>query len=155
MRGLAGDQFLRLFLVLVASLAVVNHVSAQESLVGHWTAPDAREPGVSSVVELYLRGSQLNGRIVLTRNAAGQEIHPVCEKCPGPLRGAPIKGMTFISGLTQQQLAWVDGQVMDLRPGLTQGMQASCEISLVNGRAVVLGYFMSRAWGQSSVWTRL
>jgi hypothetical protein len=149
------NPFIFSLLVLTASFSLVNRLYAQESLVGLWVAPDENAPGVTSVVELYLRDAKPNGRIVLTRNAEGQEIHPVCEKCSGPLQGAPIKGMTFIFGLNPQQGNWVGGKVMDLRPGLTQGMQASCDISLVNGRAHVLGYFMSRTWGKSSVWSRL
>jgi len=138
----------------LATSAVATNLSAQESLVGFWVAHDEGTPGVSSVVELYVHDKQLIGRIVLTRNAEGQEIYPVCEKCSGRFRGSSIKGMTFISGLNPLNRDWVGGQVTDLRPGFTQGMVASCDISMVNGRAIVLGYFMSRAWGKSSVWSR-
>jgi hypothetical protein len=156
---LKGEVFMKSRKIILATLAivtsaVVSNLSAQESLVGFWVAHDEGAPGVSSVVELYVHNKQLNGRIVLTRNAEGHEIHPVCEKCSGRFRGSPIKGMTFISGLSPLNRDWVGGQVTDLRPGFTQGMVASCDISMVNGRAIILGYFMSRAWGKSSAWIR-
>jgi hypothetical protein len=144
-----------LLILILAENLVMTRLFAQESLVGRWIAADDADKGVTSVVEFYQQDAKVHGRIFLTRDAKGQEIHPVCELCTGSLRGAPLKGMTFISGLVQQQQSWVGGQVIDLRPGLTQGLTASCEISLVNGRAIVLGYFMTRAWGQSRTWIRL
>lgn len=145
---------LSLITLLFAGSLTITNLFAQESLKGRWIAPDEKSNGVTSVVELYQTNEQLHGRILSTLNAEGREIYPVCENCSGILRGSQLKGMTFITGLVQGQDGWTDGQVIDLRPGLMQGMKASCEISLVNGKAVILGYFISRKWGQSSTWVR-
>ena len=143
------------FLVLMLLINVGICSPAAEAIQGKWLAPDESSAGVTSVVDLYVRHEHLFGRILITRNAQGQEIHPICEKCPGPLRGMPIKGMEFIRDLKPDSRGWVDGQVLDLRPGITQGMFASCDVSVDREKVHFFGYLLSRALGKVSIWTRL
>jgi hypothetical protein len=131
-----------------------NAFAATEFSLGKWSANDEARPGVVSVVELFIRDQHLHGRILVTRNLDGQELQPVCEKCPGVLSGKPIKGMEFIKGLKLQKDSFVGGTVIDFRPGLTQGMQGSCDISINGDLAVFTGYWLVRQLGQSRVWVR-
>lgn len=140
-------------LVLSLWASALSAQAAQgDPLVGSWKADDAN--GVSSIIEIFPDGETLTGRIVKTTDAQGNELDFVCEYCPGELKGKPVKGMTFIRNLRKSGTKWVGGQVVDLRPGLTQGATASCELSYVNGHAVLFGYLGIRLLGQERVWQR-
>lgn len=140
----------------VVSLVVGAANAADEPLLGKWHALDDDSPlGIASIVELYLQGDRLSGRIIKTVDASGNELHPVCENCTGELRGKPIKGMQFIWSLRKQGNKWVDGHVIDLRSGPTQGFEASCDLSMVDSKAVLHGYIGIRAFGKSNQWSRI
>lgn len=137
------------FLALIALLCSATNAVADEPLVGMWRASGK---SVVSIIELFLQGDRLFGRLVKTLDGDGNEINPVCEKCRGKDKGKPIKGMTFIRDLRKDGTKWVDGRVTDIRPGWTQGFEASCEISLVKKNAVIYGYRFFRFFGKSSTW---
>jgi len=127
--------------------------AADDPLLGFWRSPP--EPGgESSMIELFIEGGQLHGRIARSYDASGREVEPVCEKCPGALAGKPARGMRFIQNLHRDGDHWSGGRVVDLRPGATQGVTANCEIRFDHGKAVVLGYVGARFLGSTSTWQR-
>ena len=140
--------------VLAACLSVAP-ARADDPLVGLWRASEAGGDGSSSIIELSIRDARMVGRIVRTVDAHGVETHPVCAKCKGPLAGQPMQGMQFISDLRFDGTRWVDGHVIDLRGGPLQGAVVSCDLTLVDGKAVIRGYFLARVLGGSSTWTRV
>jgi uncharacterized protein (DUF2147 family) len=141
------------------TLLITGHAaaaSATEPLLGLWQGSDeGSNPKTTSIIEVFAQGDRLNARIVRTLDAQGQEIHPVCTRCPGELQGKPTRGMVFVRDLRKQGEQWVDGRVIDLRPGSSQGWTATCDLTLINGQAVLHGYMGLRAFGQSSRWKRL
>jgi len=145
----------------VGALALMSLVAgavhaADEPLLGKWHAvDDDSSSGIASIVELYLQGDRLFGRIIKTVDAKGNELHPVCANCPGDLRGKPTKGMQFVWDLRKEGNKWVDGHVIDLRSGPTQGIEASCDLSMADSKAVLHGYIGIRAFGKSSQWSRI
>lgn len=145
-------------LALSLSLSMIAGVAASEPepLIGKWLAADDDAPQKgSSIVETYLQGDRLFARILKTMDAHGNEIDPVCENCPGELKGKPTKGVVFVSDLRKQGDRWVDGRVIDLRAGATQGWIATCDLTLIDSKAVLHGYLGIRALGKSSYWVRL
>ncbi|TJY58910.1 DUF2147 domain-containing protein [Sinimarinibacterium sp. CAU 1509] len=143
-------------LVLTAcTAAAAEPAGSSDPLVGYWRAPAGDDSGRSSIVELFVRDGHLFGRIVRTEAADGSVLHPVCERCSEPLKGQPMQGMEFVRDLRKDGDAWVDGRVVDLRPGWTQGLTGICELRLVDGdHAELLGYRGLRAFGETSTWTR-
>ncbi len=97
----------------------------------------------------------LNGRILSVLDRDGNELNPVCERCRGTLKGKPVRGLTFIRGLKKSGAKWVDGNVVDLRPGLFQGVTASCEMELVGTKARLFGYQWSRLLSGESYWDKV
>ncbi len=125
------------------------------AVLGTWHAPAGDDSGRASIVELFLRDGQLYGRILRTVDAQGAEIDAACKGCPDDLAGQPLKGMTFVRDLKPDGDRWVDGRVMDLRPGWSQGMVGICEIRMVGDRLELFGYRGLRALGETSTWTRI
>jgi len=145
-----------LLLLTAQGIAAADPAAAGEPLVGYWRAPAGDDSGRSSIVELFVRDDRLFGRIVRSEAADGSVMHPVCERCAEPLKGQPMQGMEFVRDLRKDGDAWVDGRVVDLRPGWTQGLTGICELRLVDSEhAELLGYRGLRAFGETSRWTRI
>jgi uncharacterized protein (DUF2147 family) len=127
-----------------------------DPLEGYWLARDP--DGVvstRSVIRIYRRSGRLHGRIVLTMSANGDQLTPVCERCPGDLKGRPFSDFDFIRDLRPSGKAWTGGSVIDLRPGPLQGILASCDLTLQNDDTAVLHGYLGLRWlGRSSIWTR-
>lgn len=157
-------------LTFAACLAVVSWVHAEDGiehrgldgpsvadpLEGYWLAKDPDdELSTRSVIHIYRRSGRLYGRIVRTFDVSGREVFPVCERCPGELKGRLYSDVEFIRDLRPRGKGWADGWVIDLRPGPLQGAQASCDLTLQgDGMAVLHGYIGFRWLGRSSTWVR-
>jgi hypothetical protein len=141
------------FAIVALSISIcVYSESEPDPLVGRWRATDSA--GISSIIELYIENDKLFGRIVKTMDDDNEELNLVCEKCKGPDRGKAVNEIVFIRGLVKAGDRWVDGTVIDIRPGFWQGTEASCELSMNGEKAEILGYKWFRLLGQSSSWTR-
>ena len=141
----------RLLLFLVLAL---DTRAADEPLVGRWRTIEDPSTGIVSIIELYLEGETMSGRVERIEDPSGKPLFPICERCPGEMRGKPLPGLRFLSGLRKDGDRWVDGEAIDLRDGMTQGLTASCDLSLVEGKAVLRAYVGVRAFGETRVWTR-
>ncbi|ROH93721.1 DUF2147 domain-containing protein [Stagnimonas aquatica] len=149
---------LRAFALLLLALiarpnAAAPPPAAAEAVLGRWIAYEASSD-TSSVIELYLEQGLLAGRVIEVRDASGLRIAPRCERCPEPLAGSPISGLRFLWGLRAEDGRWVDGRVLDLRPGLSQGVEANAELQLLNGELRLHAYLGLPALGQTRVWRR-
>ena len=123
-------------------------------LRGIWYAYEAADQ-TTSTIELSLDAGRLSGRMLAITDANGQARNWRCERCDGDLHQAPVVGARFLRDLKPDQGRWIDGDVVDLRPGLTQGVHAKAELTLdEQGRLTLLGYRGLRSLGQSRVWTR-
>lgn len=144
----------KLLIALIGSLFLYTSlVSARaELLIGYWQTPRDPRTGETSVVQLSIEGKTLQGRLIKILDDQGKEVSRACSKCPGTLKNKSLAGMVFIDGLVLDKDRWVGGRVLDLRPGLTQGMQGTVEITWADGKAVVHGYKGLRVLGETSVW---
>lgn len=147
-------SFALLLLALIAtSKAAAPPPNAAEKVLGRWIAHEASND-TTSVIELYLEQDLLAGRVVEIRDADGLRIAPRCERCPAPLAGSPISGLRFLWGLRAEDGRWVGGRVLDLRPGLSQGVEANAELQAVNDELRLHAYLGLPALGQSRIWRR-
>lgn len=147
-----------LSLVLAISVCVTalpSSVAASEPLVGKWRAVDTANGDVQSIIELFVKDGTLNGRIVDILTRDGKKLDPLCAPCQGELKDAKVVGAIFLSGLKKDGNRWIDGKVVDLRPGPTQGITANCELDLVDGRAKLFGYLWFRFMGGTDYWQRV
>lgn len=137
-------------LLLAASL---SPAAASDAPLGRWLATES-DQNTTSIVELYLEGDQLAGRIVEVVDHDGRPLAGICAHCPDALRGQPIAGMRFLWGLREQDGRWTGGKVMDLRDGLTQGMVAKADLEVHDDKLTLHAYLGLRAFGQSRIWHR-
>lgn len=133
--------------------SLVTFAIASEPLAGRWFAKDASS-GVESTIELFIESDQMYGRIISLRTQNGEVLDPVCTGCRGALKDAKVVGSVFITGLRKSGEKWVDGKVVDLRPGPMQGTIANCEIELLQGRAKLFGYLWLRWLSGVDYWER-
>lgn len=109
----------------------------RDPLIGSWKATDG--DGTTSIIEVYSENDSLSARITQLRDKSGEEINPICASCQGELENQRIVGMRFIWGLRKQGTKWVAGKVVNLRPGLGQGVIASCELERSGNQAIIVG----------------
>ncbi|MEQ1439022.1 DUF2147 domain-containing protein [Fontimonas sp. SYSU GA230001] len=126
---------------------------ATAAFVGYWNAYEP-SAGTTSTIELYRDGEFLAGRVVRITGAHGEPLDLQCTRCPPPWRGQPLAGMRFLWGLRSAGDRWVDGQVIDLRDGLTQGTVARAELERDGPQLRLHAYLGLRALGESRIWTR-
>lgn len=140
-------------LVLAFHLLVPNVLWADaDSLVGVWQVIDAKNSGVVTLMEVYFEGESLSAKILRVQDKKGGILRPICDSCPGELAGKPVTGMRFMWGLKREGAKWVDGNVINLQPGLGQGVVARCELERVGTRAKVFGSWW--LFSDTSYWER-
>jgi uncharacterized protein (DUF2147 family) len=123
------------------------------SAVGFWqsTFDDGDPSGWFYFTE---KNGVAEGRLVKMFKKAG-EAHPVdtCANCSGAMKGAPMLGLTIVTGMKRHGLKYEDGHVLDPRDGSVYNAQM--EISPDGQKLFLRGYIGMPVLGQTKTWTRL
>lgn len=141
--------------ILAIVTALPSSVAASDLLIGKWRAIDKSNGEVQSIIELFVKDGNLHGRIADILSKDGEKLDPICTRCQGELKNAKVVGAIFISGLKKDGNRWIDGKVIDLRPGPTQGITANCELELVDGKVKLFGYLWLRFMSGTDYWQRV
>jgi len=147
---------LRLFIALTFLLlsGVTFAGLEKDPVLGQWMTRDKDTGNPTSIIELYLVGEELRGKIVkLYPEYSGIE-NPICSGCNGILKNKNILGMTFISGLKKIGDKWSGGKVIDLRNVPWQGMSVSCEIWREKEMVKIKAFFWFPVFGSEDSWER-
>ncbi len=111
-------------ITLIALLALpalpILSAHAQQAATGHWTTIDDATGKPKSVVEIYqARDGSFAGRVTeILDTKDGPD--PQCDKCSGPNKDKPIKGMVILWGLKPNGAGhWSGGRVLDPENGKT------------------------------------
>lgn len=91
---------------------------AQSSPVGRWKTIDDETGKVKSIVEITETNGTLQGKVVEVLQS-DRGPNPVCDKCEGPNKNKPVKGMTILWGLKKDGNQWTGGTVLDPAKGKT------------------------------------
>lgn len=104
----------------LAVSALSAQAAAAGSPLGRWKTIDDRTGQVKSIVEIrQAADGTLTGRVVEILQS-DQGPNPVCERCEGTRRNRPIKGMTILWNLRQDDARhWSGGSVLDPAKGKT------------------------------------
>jgi uncharacterized protein (DUF2147 family) len=123
------------------------------SAVGFWqsTFDDGAPSGWFYFTE---KNGVAEGRLVKTFKKAG-DAHPVefCVKCAGAMKGAPLLGLTIVTGMKRHGLKYEDGHILDPRDGSVYNAQI--EVSPDGQELYLRGYIGMPILGQTKTWTRL
>ncbi len=104
-------------LLLLPLSAALSHAQSSDpdAVVGRWAIPNDDGGAPDLILDLYLAGDELRGRIVDTpRNPDA-----VCSKCKGDDKGRPLAGMVIVTGLARDGDRWTGGTLFAPDRGLT------------------------------------
>ncbi len=138
--------------LLACFMLVAGSLQAQPrtSPVGYWKTIDDKTGKPKAVVEIYEENGKLYGRIVELIREPGEDLDPICEKCPGDKKGKPIRGMVILWDLKKKgDHEWGGGKIMDPKNGKVY----SAKIELAeDGTLRVRGYLGFSLLGRTQVW---
>ncbi|NIB42693.1 DUF2147 domain-containing protein [Pseudomaricurvus alkylphenolicus] len=133
--------------VLLNGLLLSSSALAMDNTVtGQWQTTD-RFGQPESLVELFMEGDELRGRIVKLYDDTNQNA--VCTECSDDREGQPIVGLVFITGLEADGEKWINGQVLDPE----SGSEYDCEVWREGNTLKLKAGF--GVFSQTKVWNRL
>lgn len=138
--------------LLCAAAGLAPIAAAQDSPVGRWRTIDDATGKPRSVVAIADEGDTLSGRIESLVRAPGEDPDPACDKCSGPRKGQPIRGMRILWDVRRNGAQWDGGRILDPESGKVY----SVKLRLLDGgrRLEVRGYLGFSLLGRTQVWTR-
>jgi uncharacterized protein (DUF2147 family) len=120
-----------------------------QSVCGKWVTTNNKTGQNESVIEIFLSGGKLYGKIVKIL-VSGKE-NAVCEKCEGDDHNKPILGMQIIRGLKPDGDEYNGGKILDPMSGKFY----KCKISLDGAdKLKVRGYIGVSLAGRTETWKR-
>lgn len=127
--------------------------AADTSPVGRWITYSDRTHAPSGIIEIRLERGALQGTVVEMLNRPASAPPAICRKCDGPLKDAPVIGMTIMWGLKNDGgSTWDNGSILDPNSGDVY----SARLELENGghKLLVRGYLGISLLGRTQEWVR-
>lgn len=136
------------------SLAAVLALSAfaaqaADPAIGLWTTIDDETGKARSVVEVFEKDGELQGKII---EVIGEAESDVCTECEGELKDHPIVGLPFMWGLQKDGSKWDDGKILD--PNNGKVYSSKLQVSEDGKTLEVRGYVGFSLLGRSQTWHR-
>ncbi len=93
-------------LLVAGLLLLAGHVIGQD-VVGKWKTIDDESGKQKSIVQLFLSGNQLYGKVLETWDDDGvTPTDKLCDKCTGALYNKKVHGMIIVQGITKSDNIW-------------------------------------------------
>lgn len=142
-----------LALVTLSAVCMAWPASANDaSPTGLWKNIDDATGKPRAMVRITESNGTLHGKIEKVFPAPNEDAHPTCKKCEGPLKDAPVIGLTILSGLAKEGDQYGGGQILDPDNGKTY---RSLLRLIENGKKLeVRGYIGTPLLGRSQTWVR-
>jgi len=139
----------KLSLVLLLAFVVSILPMAAQSVLGKWKTIDDETGKAKSVVELYMKGDKLYGKIVQLLNRAPGDEDPICDVCPGDRKNKKTNGMEIIRDMEKDGSEWEDGEILDP----SNGKLYDCKLwvdednsNILNVRGYIAFFFRTQTW---------
>jgi len=107
-------------LLLTLSLSIVFTLGSQaQSVLGKWKTIDDETGKPKSIVEIYMKGDKLQGKIVKLFRSPEQDQDPICVECDptDDRHKQKLIGMEIIRGMEKDGNEWEDGAILDPKTG--------------------------------------
>lgn len=119
------------------------------SVEGTWVNIDDETGQAKSEIELYVEQGKLYGRVL--RLLLPEDQGKKCVNCKGSDKNKPIEGLLIVRGLSRDDAAWTDGEIMDP----ANGKSYDCTIRLEDPNTLnVRGFLGFSFLGRTQVWKR-
>ncbi len=124
--------------------------AADLSPVGYWKTIDDDGKTEKSIVQLFMKGDKLHGKILKLLHP--DKPNPVCDKCDGAKKDKPIEGMEFLWGLEKDDDEWSGGTILDPK----NGKEYSCYVEVIEAgkKLKVRGFMGISLLGRTQYWNR-
>jgi len=139
-------------LACAAALASPVAWADDASPTGLWKNIDDASGKPRAVIRITESGGALQGRIEKVFPGPGESQNPICGKCEGANRDAPVVGLVILSGLKKEGDEYAGGQILDP----DNGKVYRSKVQLLDGgkKLSVRGYIGVPMLGRSQTWLR-
>ena len=136
-------KLLCIFVVLISITA-----NAQESVLGKWITIDDETGIKKSVIELFMKGNRLHGKVAELYLTPEEAQNPLCTECEGELNGEPVRGMEILTkmGYNAENKEWTEGEILDPENGTTYDCKLWLEEGKLNVRGYVAFFYRTQTW---------
>ena len=121
---------------------------AQSDILGKWKTIDDETGKEKSIVELYMKGQELYGKIVKLFRAPDEDPDPLCDECSDDRKDQKVIGMEILRDMELDDDEWEDGTICDPKNGKVY----NCKIWLENDQLKVRGYvaffYRTQTWSR-------
>ena len=124
---------------------------AQETVIGKWITIDDETGKKKSVIELFMNGDKLHGKVTELYLTPTEDQNPMCTECDGDLNGKPIRGMEVLIAMEYDadDKEWSEGEILDPENGTSY----DCKLWLEKGKLQLRGYVMF--FYRTQMWERV
>ena len=129
-------------LLLLSSISL----KAQNEILGNWKTIDENTGKARAVVEISQRGDNYVGKIIKTFPEPGEEIDPICDKCPGEDKDQKIIGLEIIKDMVYDDDEWDDGTILDAENGKTYDCKLWVEDDKLKVRGYIAFFYRTQEW---------
>lgn len=137
--------------LLVLAVVAAAAAAPQDPIVGTWAAAD-EDGDVGALVTIAEKGGTFEGRISRLFPSPGDPANPVCDKCTGARKGAPLLGLTVVQGLRRQGGDYEGGRILDPDTGTEYQLKAQLADG---GQTLTIRAFAGVSLlGRTQVWRR-
>lgn len=146
-------------IIMFMSFIIPGILSAQEkTMEGRWKTIDDKTNKEKSVVLIWIdEKGNLNGKIEKLFLKPDEDQNPVCDKCNGNKKDAPIIGMQILWDFAADHKKgagmWNSGRILDPKTGVVY----SCNLSLDENsdKMIVRGFVGFSFIGRTQTWIRI
>lgn len=135
-------------------LALLPHLAQAEEGVpsGLWKNVDDVSGKPRALIRITEVNGVLQGRIEKVFPGPAEDPNPQCDKCEGANKGAPVIGLTILSGLQKDGDQYSGGEILDP----DNGKVYRSKVHLLEGgkKLSVRGYIGVPVLGRSQTWIR-
>ena len=140
------------FQTLTLLIFIAGSLLAQDGIIGKWKTIDDETGKEKSVVEIYMVGDKMHGKVIKLFRGPDEDPDPVCDKCDSDdaRYNKKVIGMEILTGLEKDSdTEWEDGEILDPKNGKVY----DCDIELEEkGKLKVRGYIGLSLLGRTQYW---
>lgn len=136
------------------ALQFLPHLSfaVEPSPIGLWKSISDENGEPVALIRIFERNGALEGRIERVFPDPKEDNIPVCTKCEGKNKNAPVVGLSIMTDLKKAGDEYVDGKILDPETGAVY----RSKVRLLDGgnQLHVRGYIGTPLLGRTQTWIR-